>query len=75
MRFFVFAAAVFGAGPAFAHTGHLIGLGGHDHWLAAGAIGAAIAIGIWGAMKGKRDEAEQEAEAEAESDTDEPQEA
>lgn len=43
----------FWAGAAFAHPGHLIEAAGHDHWLAGAAIGAAIAAGIWGALKGK----------------------
>lgn len=57
--------------PAFAHPGHLVEAAGHNHWLAGAAIGAAIAIAIWGAVKGKQDES---AEAETETDA-EPQEA
>jgi len=41
------------AGAAFAHPGHLIEVAGHDHVLAGVAIGAAIAAGLWGALKGK----------------------
>lgn len=57
---------VFAAGPAVADPGHLAGLGGHDHWIAGIAIGAAIAAGLWGALKGKPEE-------EAEAKTDEPE--
>lgn len=42
------------AGPAAAHPGHLAGLSGHDHWVAGAAIGVAVAVGIWGAIKGRR---------------------
>ena len=43
------------AGPVSAHTGHLAEVAGHGHWLGAAAIGAAIAIGLWAAVKGPRD--------------------
>lgn len=51
--------------PAMAHVGHLGDLAGHDHWVAGAALGAALAIGIYGALKGRRkadkaDEAEPE---------------
>ena len=62
----VFLIAVFAGQSAQADPGHLIGVAGHDHLLAAGAIGAAIAAGIWGALKGKRDDPEAEPEPEAE---------
>lgn len=42
------------AGPATAHPGHVAGLAGHDHWVAGAAIGLAIAVGLWGALRGKR---------------------
>lgn len=59
--------------PALAHPGHIGEIAGHNHWLAGAAIGAAIAIAIWGAMKGKKgEEAEIESEEEIEA---EPQEA
>lgn len=54
-------ASLAGALPAAAHTGHIADVAGHDHWVAGIAIGAAIAVGIWGALKGGRskdDEAE-----------------
>ncbi len=41
------------AGAAQAHPGHLVDAAGHDHWMAGAAIGAAIAVGIWGALKGR----------------------
>lgn len=51
----VFAAALTGAAaPAFAHPGHIAGLAGHDHWVAGAAIGAAVAIGVWSVLKGRR---------------------
>ena len=40
--------------PVQAHPGHLAGLAGHDHWVAGAAIGAAVAAGIWAALKGRR---------------------
>lgn len=48
---------------AAAHPGHLIEAAGHDHWVAGIAIGAAIAVGIWGALKGEpKEETEDEPE-------------
>ena len=47
MRISVILMAVFWGGSASADPGHLIGLGGgHDHLIALGAIGAAIAEAI-----------------------------
>lgn len=40
--------------PALAHPGHMAGLAGHDHWVAGAAIGTAIAVGVWGVLKGRR---------------------
>ena len=51
------------AQPAFAHPGHLVDAAGHDHWVAGVAIGAAIAMGIRGALKGKRKDGEAKDEA------------
>ena len=65
--------ALFAAGAAHAHPGHLAEVAGHGHWLGAAAIGAAIAIGLWASLKDRK--REQEAEAEAEEDDAEPQEA
>jgi hypothetical protein len=42
------------ATPLAAHPVHLGPYLGHDHWIAAGAIGAAIAIGLLAGLKGKR---------------------
>lgn len=67
MRFSVLLANMFVAGTAQAHVGHFGDLAGHDHWVAAGAIGAAIALAGWNILKGKKDkEAEVDAEAEDE---------
>jgi hypothetical protein len=67
MRFSVLLASMFVAGTAQAHVGHFGDLAGHDHWVAAGAIGAAIALAGWNILKGKKDkEAEVDAEAEDE---------
>ncbi|WP_438960577.1 DUF6732 family protein [Nereida sp.] len=46
--------------PANAHVGHWADVAGHDHWVAAGALGAAAAAALWGWRKGKKDEAEAE---------------
>ena len=53
------------ASAAQAHPGHLADVAGHGHWLGAAAIGAAIAIGLWQAGKGRknRDAAEDNDEA------------
>ena len=53
------------AGPALAHPGHLVEAAGHNHWLAGAALGAAVVIGAWAAIRGLRRPAT-EAEAEAE---------
>ncbi|MDJ0858619.1 MAG: hypothetical protein QNJ03_06045 [Dinoroseobacter sp.] len=63
-----FLVALCGAAPALAHPGHLEALAGHDHWVAGAAIGLAIALGLWGALKGKKDS---EAEAEDEDASEE----
>ncbi|MCF6444912.1 DUF6732 family protein [Nereida sp. MMG025] len=43
---------------ASAHPGHWGELAGHDHWIAAGALGAAAAAALWGWLKGKKDDEE-----------------
>lgn len=63
MRFSAVLVVVFWAGSVSADPGHLIGVAGHDHLIALGAIGAAIAAGIWGALKGARDDDEADDEA------------
>lgn len=40
--------------PALAHLGHLGEVAGHDHWVVGAAIGAAVVIGLWGAIKGRK---------------------
>ena len=67
MRFSIFMTGLFSASGAQAHVGHFGELAGHDHWVAAGAIGAAIAVAGWNALKGKK---EKGAEVEAEADED-----
>ena len=76
MRIFSFVAtsvaALTAGAAAEAHPGHLAEAAGH--WLGAAAIGAAIAIGLWAGLKGRKGEAP-EAEA-GDEDTDaEPREA
>jgi len=61
------ASALFAAGAAtgaLAHPGHLAEVAGHGHWLGAAAIGAAIAIGLWAGLKGRKGKHVAEAEAE-----------
>ncbi|MCA8884826.1 MAG: hypothetical protein KDA50_13920 [Rhodobacteraceae bacterium] len=41
-------------GLALAHPGHLTDLAGHDHWVAGAAIGVAVVLGAWTALKGRR---------------------
>ena len=57
-------------GAALAHPGHVADVAGHDHWVAGAAIGVAIALGLWGALRGGRKE-DEPAEAEAEDQADE----
>ena len=60
MRFFlsfIFAAT---ASAASAHIGHFGDMAGHDHWVAAGALGLAGLVAVWGALKGKKAEPEAE---------------
>ena len=48
-------AATFGCpGMAMAHVGHLGSLAGHDHTIAGIAIGAAIAVGVAQAIRGRK---------------------
>jgi hydrogenase/urease accessory protein HupE len=42
------------ASGATAHPGHIADVAGHGHWVAGAAIGAAIALGLWEALKGRR---------------------
>ncbi|MEO0372615.1 MAG: DUF6732 family protein [Pseudomonadota bacterium] len=45
--------------PALAHPGHLAEVAGHGHWLGAAALGAAIAIGLWAGLKGRKSDADE----------------
>lgn len=47
--------SMFGTAGA-AHPGHLADLAGHDHWVAGAAIGLIILTGLYGALKGGKDE-------------------
>ena len=60
MKFAILITASIGASAANAHPGHLAEVAGHGHWLGAAAIGAAIAIGLWGALKGGKPKASDE---------------
>lgn len=66
--------ALFAANGASAHPGHLAEVAGHGHWLGAAAIGAAIGIGLWAGLRGRKDVAEAE-QAEDETGGEDPQEA
>ncbi|WP_069298783.1 DUF6732 family protein [Neptunicoccus sediminis] len=67
MRFSVFLTAILAATGANAHVGHVGEVASHDHWVAAGAIGAAVAIAGWNILKGRKKNKAAEAEK-AESD-------
>ncbi|UWQ01943.1 hypothetical protein K3X44_00875 [Aliiroseovarius crassostreae] len=43
------------AAPAMAHIGHVGEVAGHGHWGAIILLGAAAAVGLWGALKGAKD--------------------
>ncbi|SLN59012.1 hypothetical protein PEL8287_03178 [Roseovarius litorisediminis] len=49
---------------AKAHPGHMAEAAGHGHWLGAAALGAAIAIGLWAGLKGRKPAAEAQTEDE-----------
>lgn len=48
--------------PAWAHPGHLAEVAGHGHWLGAAALGAAIAIGLYAGLRGRKARAQDTAE-------------
>lgn len=54
------AALMLMASGAAAHPGHLAEVAGHGHWLGAAALGAAIAIGLWAGLKGRKPQEEPE---------------
>lgn len=56
--------------PAMAHVGHLGEVAGHGHWGAIILLGGAAAVGLWGALKGKKD-ADKAAAEDAETGEDE----
>ena len=69
MRIILTLGFIFGATASSAHIGHFGDLAGHDHWIAAGALGVAGLVAVWGALKGKK--AEDKAEKADSADTDE----
>lgn len=46
----------------FAHIGHVGELAAHDHWVGAAAVGIALGVTAWGALKGKTDQLETDEE-------------
>jgi hypothetical protein len=70
MKYAILPATLVAASGAQAHPGHLAEVAGHGHWLGAAALGAAIAIGLWAGLKGRKDEASDEAEGEEPADED-----
>lgn len=57
------------ATSASAHPGHIADVAGHDHWVAGAAVGIAVLVGLWGALKGRgRDETAVEPEEETEEE-------
>lgn len=66
---------IIAASAAQAHPGHLAEVAGHGHWLGAAAIGAAIAIGLWAGLKGRKDAEAEVDEADEETADEELQEA
>ncbi len=54
--------------PAAAHPGHLAEAAGHNHWLGAAALGAALAIAAWQLIRGVKAKAEEDAKARAEDE-------
>ena len=54
------------ASSASANIGHVGEVAGHDHWIAAGALGLALGLTLWAALKGRKDQNTETAEEEAE---------
>ena len=50
--------------PAWAHLGHVEAMAGHDHWIIAAAIAAALAAGAVGVLKGSQEQASEGEEPE-----------
>lgn len=63
MRLACLISALLTATAAHADPGHLTNVAGHDHWLAAGALGAAVVILLVAALKGRKREEGPDAEA------------
>ena len=57
MRILICVVALMAGTPVLAHPGHLSEVAGHGHWLGAAAIGAAIAIGLWAGLRGRKEAA------------------
>ena len=74
MRILAYLAGVFVAQVAVADPGHLAEVAGHGHVVAGIAIGTAIAVGLWGILKGKGPNSNRP-DPENASDTNEAQEA
>ena len=55
IQFFLLPTAV------LANVGHIEKAFGHDHWLGAAAIGAAIALGLWCVLRGSKKAYKEEA--------------
>ena len=70
-RIFITFTLLFSAAPASAHVGHVGPLAGHDHWVAGVALGAALAVSIWGTLKGKKNVQEAEADTDTQDDAEE----
>ena len=68
MRALLACILIFQATAAAAHPGHWADLAGHDHWVAGAAIGLAGLAAIWGALKGKKKDAEEAPEEELEEE-------
>ncbi|KAA9007049.1 DUF6732 family protein [Histidinibacterium aquaticum] len=56
---------LFTAGAAEAHPGHIAEVAGHGHWIAAGAIGIAVAVGLWTKWRDRDTDPADEAEDES----------
>ena len=54
MRTILILCLILAANAASAHVGHLGEFADHDHWVAAGALGLAGLVAIYGAIKGKQ---------------------
>lgn len=53
MKYILTFLATLVAPAAVADPGHLAGVAGHEHWVAGIALGVAIGLAAWGALKGK----------------------